>query len=195
MSMIQKVKKMIQYYNEVVRLLLEICVLLLKAKREEIEVEELDEISKRHFNIIGAAEMLSKRGFVYNKMSKEAEWDNKAQMWVQKGWDVEKKRWKVICLKYSLKEYQGVIKKINDGKLAYIPEELLRGDYRDLPIRGKFIWGIGTQAIALVDGVEYHEECAHPRTEVGKKRFVNYKRNKEEAEKLANEILEKYGKR
>ena len=141
-------------------------------------VDELNKISEQSFDIKGAAWLLMKKNFAYG-----TEWDNEA------------KRDTKLVLRYPIERYQEILKKIDDKKLAYIPEELIIGDYRDLPIRGKIIWGVGTRAIALVDGVEYHEECAHPRTEVGKKGFINYKKDRKAAEKLAKEILEKYGKR
>lgn len=172
---------MINYENEVVRLLLEICILLLKANRYEIEVKELNKICEKHFGIIKVSKLLSKKDFARYKCSSDDEWDNEA------------KEWKKIHLVYSLKEYQEVIQKINNKELAYIPEELLRGDFRDYPIRNKIIWGIGEKAITLIDKVEYHEECVRPRIAIGKKQFINYKKDKLEAEKLAQEIIKEYG--
>lgn len=86
---------------------------------------------------------------------------------------------------------------INSEKTSlspYIPpKELLEGDFRDLKINNKVIWGIGPKAITLVDGVGYKEGYHHPRYPIGDKIFINYKKNPIEAKKLAKQILEKYG--
>ena len=166
----------IEYYNEAVRLLLEICILLLKAKREEIMVDELNEVSFNAFGIKATAESLNKLGF-----GNTFEWNKETQKYAK------------IRLKYPIEMYEAVLEKIENKELAYIPEELFEKDFRDSIIRGKVIWGIGQKAICLVDKVEYHEECAHPRTAMGIKKFINYKRNKMEAEKLAKEILAEHG--
>lgn len=165
---------MITYQNEAVRLLLEICILLLKARRQEIKVEELNKISKESFELKEVASLLEKKGLA-----------------VGLGFNKETKRPIRIKLVYPIEVYEATLKSLDD--LAYIPEKILNHDFRDLNIRDKVIWGIGEKAIVLVDGVGYDEECYRPRYSIGTKRFFNYKRNKKEAEKLASEIMEKYG--
>ena len=165
---------MISYKNEAVRLLLEICILLLKAKRQEINVEELNKVSQENFGLERAAFLLEKKGFA-----------------VGLGFNEETKRPIDIKLIYPIEVYEKALKGLNN--LAYIPEEILHKDLRDLSIRDKAIWGIGEKAIVLVDGVGYDKECYHPRYPIGEKRFFNYKKNKKEAEKLAKEISAEYG--
>lgn len=165
---------MITYQNEAVRLLLEICILLLKAKRQEIEVEQLNKISQENFGLERVAFLLEKKGFA-----------------IGLGFNEKTKQPESIKLIYPIEVYEATINKLDS--LIYVPEEILYEDFRDFDIRDKVIWGIGEKAIVLVDDVGYDEECYHPRYPIGEKKFFNYEKNKKEAEKLASEIMDKYG--
>lgn len=94
----------------------------------------------------------------------------------------------------ELANYLFSIEKKEKPSKGYIPpKELLEGDFRDLIVENKRIWGVGEKAIVLVDNVGYNHEYHHPRYSIGKKEFINYENEPERAKKIAEEILRKYG--
>lgn len=293
-------------YNEELRLLLKICIMLLKANRRTISAKELDSISETHFNanrVSGRLSLLDKTLglkeplaigtcsiknnlefnsvelkyplWVYEEMleeilhEKEAVEVRDSNMIVpaalsykdcQAFLHITEEKFRYIGKMINGKKISGIgkhaikldddfhnylpenmflrsgmktagcdgceialqiIKKygdLNDSHLKYIthgieieeekeenpssssleveeyipPKELLEGDFRDLKIRDKVIWGIGPKAITLVDGVGYNEEYYYPRYSIGEKKFFNYKQKPAESKELAEEILDKY---
>lgn len=148
------------FYNEELRLLLEICILLLKANRREISAKELDAISETHFkanNVSGRLALLDKTLGLKESLAvpivsiKEG------------GPQIDS-----IQLKYSLWHYEKMLEEITKNKFVSSMRETIwmpfykeaeakkevvenSSTYKGWKIRGKTIFGIGEKSICLID--------------------------------------------
>jgi len=149
------------FYNKELRLLLEICILLLKANRKIISAKELDSISEVHFKanrVSGRLSLLDKTLGLKEPLAigtcsikrNGIEFDS-------------------IELKYPLWYYEKMLEEINRNKfvsemrssdiwLPFYKEDEAKKQvvenascYKGLKIRQKTIFGIGSKSICLID--------------------------------------------
>ena len=149
------------FYNEELRLLLKICILLLKANRKIISAKELDSISEGHFK----ANRVSGRLSLLDKTLGLKEPLAIGTCSIRKnGLEFD-----TVELKYPLWYYEKMLEEINKNKfvsemrssdiwLPFYKEDEARKQvvenascYKGLKIRGKTIFGIGDKSICLID--------------------------------------------
>ena len=167
-------------YIEELRLLINICILLLKVKRTSIEVTELEKICLETFKIDKASEKLAGKNFGVIKDS-------------------------VFTVKFSLLYYEEVLKKIEKNKSfkRFVTQWVFenKGCYKGKKIRGLDIWGIGKSAITLgeVKCGDGYRDPGFPSIWCEKKEFhnffqkINKKNSFDDGIEVAKEIIDEYG--
>ena len=161
------------FYNEELRLLLKICILLLKASRKTISADELNSICETHFNannVAGRLCLLDENLGLKSPLAVGT-------------FSLKKKEFTKVELKYSLSHYEEMVNEITHNSLAqemrwdnkedkpgiWVPyykeneakKELLENKFCFIgkDIDDKKILGIGDKSIALLN--EHGEKEFH----------------------------------
>lgn len=192
------------FYNEELRLLLEICILLLKANRKTINGKELDSISKNHFGIDKASGRLClldeslglKQSLATGTVSVREnglEFDSVTlnyPLWFYEE-IIHEMDYNEIVLKTYRKENRKFDEKSLYYKTAIIYKEITENkyNYMNLKIRNKFICGIGPRAIVLKENKDDKPDFHNFFNDIS----LSADNSTPDGLELAQEIIEEYG--
>lgn len=175
------------FYNEELRLLLKICILLLKANRQEIDAKELNTISLKEFKIENVVEKLISHHLadVFKSVIK--------LLYPQEFYEemVREMDYNEIVFNTYRKENRKFDEKSLYYKTAIIYKEITENkyNYMNLKIRNKFICGIGPRAIVLKENKDDRPEFHNFFNDIS----LSADNSTPDGLELAQEIIEEYG--
>ena len=192
------------FYNKELRLLLEICILLLKANRKTINGKELDSISKNHFNMDKVSGRLClldetlglKQSLATGTVSvRENGLEFDSVTLNHPLWFYEEMVREMDYNETVLKTYRKEDRKFDEKSLYYktaiIYKEITENKYRYMnsKIRNKLICGIGPRAIVLKENKDDKPDFHNFFNDIS----LSADNSTPDGLELAQEIIKEYG--